>query len=62
MGVPVAGFYRELLNTDAQVYGGSNIGNAGGVWAEPVAWQGQPHSVVLTLPALATMVLKLAQG
>jgi 1,4-alpha-glucan branching enzyme len=58
VGAPVAGFYRELCNTDAGLYGGSNLGNAGGVVAEPVAWQGQPHSVALTLPPLATLFLK----
>ncbi|MFQ5830173.1 MAG: 1,4-alpha-glucan branching protein GlgB [Candidatus Methylomirabilia bacterium] len=58
VGVPVGGQYRELLNTDAQVYGGSDVGNAGGARAERHAWQGQPHSLVLTLPPLATVVLK----
>ena len=62
VGVPGAGFYRQLLNTDAEVYGGSNVGNAGGAWAEPVAWQGQPHSLVLTLPPLATVILKPSHG
>jgi 1,4-alpha-glucan branching enzyme len=32
-GVPASGYYREILNTDAAVYGGSNVGNAGGAWA-----------------------------
>ena len=40
VGVPVEGFYRELLNTDAGYYGGSNLGNAGGVWTERQAWTG----------------------
>jgi 1,4-alpha-glucan branching enzyme len=62
VGVPVGGHYRELLNTDARVYGGSNAGNAGGVRAEPVAWQGQSFSLVLTLPPLATAVFKPVQG
>ena len=39
-------------------YGGSNLGNAGGAWAEPTSWQGQPHSLTLTLPPLAVLVLK----
>jgi 1,4-alpha-glucan branching enzyme len=58
VGTPVPGYYRELLNTDAGAYGGSNLGNGGGVMAEDLAWQGQPHSLVLTLPPLAALVLK----
>jgi 1,4-alpha-glucan branching enzyme len=61
VGAPIGGYYREILNTDAGVYGGSNVGNAGGVSAEPVPWQGQPHSLVLTLPPLAAIFLKLAR-
>ena len=60
LGVPRDGFYRELLNTDAGLYGGSNVGNPHGAWAEPTAWQGQPYSVTLTLPPLATLLLKPA--
>jgi 1,4-alpha-glucan branching enzyme len=60
VGVPAPGFYRELLNTDAAGYGGSNLGNAGGVRAEPAPWKGQAHSLALTLPPLATLVLKPA--
>jgi 1,4-alpha-glucan branching enzyme len=62
VGVPVAGFYRELCNTDAGLYGGSNLGNAGGVPSEALPWQGQPHSVPLTLPPLAALVLKPGWG
>jgi 1,4-alpha-glucan branching enzyme len=58
VGVPVEGFYRELLNTDAGFYGGSNLGNAGGVRAEPRPWAGQPWSVTLTLPPLAVVMLR----
>jgi 1,4-alpha-glucan branching enzyme len=58
VGVPVEGFYRELLNTDAGFYGGSNLGNAGGVRAEPRPWAGQPWSVTLTLPPLAVLMLR----
>jgi 1,4-alpha-glucan branching enzyme len=60
IGVPVAGAYRELLNTDAACYGGSDLGNAGGVVSQPIAWHGQPCSIVLTLPPLAVLVLKPA--
>jgi 1,4-alpha-glucan branching enzyme len=58
VGVPVAGFYAEVLNTDGAVYGGSNLGNAGGVMSEPLPWHGQPHSVVLTLPPLGALWLR----
>jgi 1,4-alpha-glucan branching enzyme len=58
IGVPRAGFYRELLNTDAAVYAGSNVGNVGGVASEAIAWQGQPHSIAVTLPPLGVLFLK----
>lgn len=58
MGVPTGGYYRELLNSDAEVYGGSNMGNGGGVQAEETAWHGQPFSVVVTLPPLAAIFFK----
>ncbi|HSF10692.1 MAG TPA: 1,4-alpha-glucan branching protein GlgB [Nitrospirales bacterium] len=60
MGVPTAGYYRELLNSDSEVYGGSNMGNAGGVQAEDMPWHGQPFSVVITLPPLAAVFFKPA--
>jgi 1,4-alpha-glucan branching enzyme len=62
VGVPRPGYYRELVNTDAAVYGGSDLGNAGGVWAEPLPWQGRSHSIVLTLPPLSALVLKPVTG
>jgi 1,4-alpha-glucan branching enzyme len=58
IGVPGEGFYQEVLNTDAEAYGGSNVGNYGGLHAEPVSWQGQSHSVALRLPPLAVVGLK----
>jgi 1,4-alpha-glucan branching enzyme len=57
MGVAEDGHYRELLNSDAACYGGSNVGNGAGLNAQPFSWQGQPWSVVMTLPPLATVVL-----
>jgi 1,4-alpha-glucan branching enzyme len=59
IGVPAPGYYRELLNTDAAEYGGSNVGNAGGVHTEPVASHGHAQSVRLLLPPLACLFLKL---
>jgi 1,4-alpha-glucan branching enzyme len=57
VGVPEAGFYQELLNTDAASYGGSNVGNFGGVEAEAVPWIGHSHSLRLTLPPLGAIFL-----
>ncbi len=62
LGVPQDGFYKEILNTDAEVYGGSNMGNAGGVFAEHVAWMNQPCSVQMTLPPLSCLVLRPEAG
>jgi 1,4-alpha-glucan branching enzyme len=58
VGVPRAGAYRELLNSDAGVYGGSNLGNQGRVESEAVPEHGREHSVCLTLPPLSILVLK----
>jgi 1,4-alpha-glucan branching enzyme len=60
MGVPEPGRYRELINTDAAAYGGSNVGNAGTLESAPVAAQGMAQSLLLTLPPLAGLILKRA--
>jgi 1,4-alpha-glucan branching enzyme len=52
IGLPRAGRWVECVNTDAEVYGGSNVGNMGGVVAEAVPWGGQPFSAKVTLPPL----------
>ena len=57
-GVPGAGWYEEVLNTDSATYGGSNQGNMGGQQAAELPWQGRSHSLVLTLPPLATIGFK----
>jgi 1,4-alpha-glucan branching enzyme len=57
LGVPSSGTWAEVLNTDAATYGGGNLGNAGGVEAEPAPSHGLPHSVVLTLPPLSMLLL-----
>jgi 1,4-alpha-glucan branching enzyme len=62
IGVPEGGIYKEALNTDDTRYGGSGVGNSGGVSVEKVPLHGQPYSVSLTLPPLATMILKKASG
>jgi 1,4-alpha-glucan branching enzyme len=61
IGVPEAGYYIELLNSDAAIYGGRNFGNGGGVQSETIPWQGRPFSVNLTIPPLAVLVLKVAR-
>jgi 1,4-alpha-glucan branching enzyme len=61
IGVPAPGFWREALNTDAGVYGGSGIGNAGGVASQPQPAQGRAESVTLTLPPLSGLVFTLAR-
>ena len=53
----VAGF-AELLNSDSGIYGGQNIGNAGGLPSEDFPWQGRPYSLQVTVPPLAMLVLK----
>jgi 1,4-alpha-glucan branching enzyme len=58
IGVPDAGFYAELLNSDASIYGGSNVGNTGGVKAEPIAAHGFEQSVRLAVPPLGCLLLK----
>jgi 1,4-alpha-glucan branching enzyme len=57
LGLPHPGAWREVLNTDSELYGGSNVGNLGGVEAEPSPWQGQPYSAELTLPPLGVVWL-----
>ena len=58
LGVPSAGFWRELINSDALEFGGSGCGNLGGVEAAPVPAQGRSHSVCLTLAPLSTLFLQ----
>jgi len=57
IGVPKPGFYREAINSDAELYGGSNVGNQGGVNSEPVSWMGRPHSIPIAVPPLGALVL-----
>jgi 1,4-alpha-glucan branching enzyme len=61
IGVPAAGAYTELVNSDAEVYGGANVGNGGVVFAEPIAAHGHPHSLRLVLPPLSCLLLRPAQ-
>ena len=58
IGVPRSGYYTELLNSDAAIYGGSNIGNQGGSHSEAIKSHGHDQSLSLTLPPLAMLILK----
>ncbi len=61
LGVPQAGVWKELLNSDAADYGGSGQGNLGGVSSEPIPSHGQNQSIVLTLPPLGAIFLRSPQ-
>jgi len=58
LGAPGAGFWREILNSDATVYGGSGLGNLGGVEAQPISWHGRPYTVNITAPPLAVVLFR----
>jgi len=58
IGVPEAGVYEEILNTDSELFGGSNMGNGGAVTSAPVPKHGRPHSLSVTLPPLAVVAFR----
>lgn len=58
LGVPLPGFWREAINSDASEYGGAGWGNLGGVESSPIRAHGQAHSVCLTLPPLSTLFME----
>ena len=58
VGVPRGGFWQEILNSQALVYGGSGAGNCGGVHAAPIPHLDKMYSVELTLPPLGVILLK----
>jgi 1,4-alpha-glucan branching enzyme len=62
LGLPRSDRWREALNTDSSYYGGSDVGNLGGVVPEPIPWHGQPFSAQLTLPPLAAVMLVPEDG
>ncbi len=57
IGLPLAGSWRELINTDSEIYGGGNQGNLGSVVAGPVPWHGLPFSAAITVPPLGVVWL-----
>jgi 1,4-alpha-glucan branching enzyme len=58
VGVPFHCEYKELLNSDSEMYWGSNKGNFGGLWSDELAWHNQPYSLGLKIPPLSTMIFK----
>jgi 1,4-alpha-glucan branching enzyme len=62
IGVPNGGNWREVLNSDAELYGGGGVGNFGGVEAAPVASGEMYHSLMLRLPPLGVLFLKRGEG
>lgn len=55
IGVPYAGFYQEMFNSDSAAYGGTNCGNLGGVWSDPYPLHNREQSISLTLPPLSAL-------
>jgi len=62
VGVPDPGVYREILNGDSELWGGSNMGNGGYVGSEPISYNGHYHSLSITLPPLAVVVFESPQA
>jgi 1,4-alpha-glucan branching enzyme len=62
VGVPLGGFWKEILNSDASLYWGSGQGNIGGADAVPIPWHGRHQSLTLTLPPLGVLFLKPEAG
>jgi 1,4-alpha-glucan branching enzyme len=58
VGLPGPGYWTEVLNSDAGLYGGGNVGNGGGVPAEAIPFHGRPYSAALTIPPLGAVFLK----
>ncbi len=58
VGVPQPGFYQEVFNSDSEIYGGSNLGNGGGVHTDSISWMGKTHSLNLALPPLSALIFK----
>jgi 1,4-alpha-glucan branching enzyme len=58
LGVPEEGFYEEILNTDSELFGGSNMGNGGCVSSRPVPKHNRPNSIAVTLPPLAVVAFR----
>jgi 1,4-alpha-glucan branching enzyme len=62
VGVPEAGYYREILNSDSESYGGGNVGNGGGLHTDSYSVHGYENSLDLILPPLGIVMLKLERN
>ena len=62
VGIPNNAFYKEILNSDSELYGGSNVGNLGGIAAEDTGYHQWPYSLVIQVPPLAVVVFKPVQA
>jgi 1,4-alpha-glucan branching enzyme len=60
LGFPAAGRWSEVLNTDAEIYGGGNRGNMGGVGTDPTPWHNQAQSAAVVIPPLAVVMFRQA--
>jgi 1,4-alpha-glucan branching enzyme len=58
VGLPQPGHWQEVLNSDSEIYGGSNVGNLGGVHAEEYKVHNQPYSADFTLPPMSVMAFR----
>jgi 1,4-alpha-glucan branching enzyme len=58
IGVPASGFWKEMINSDAEYYGGSGHGNFGGLGTEDMPHHGRPYSLNVTLPPLGAVIFK----
>jgi len=58
IGVPHHGYYKEVLNSDSDIYGGSGVNNDGGLESETTPWQGQPFSLSINVPPLSALIFK----
>jgi 1,4-alpha-glucan branching enzyme len=61
IGVPYSGFYEEIFNSDSELYGGANLGNAGGIPSESIQSHDRSESIQVQLPPLATVYFKLRE-
>jgi 1,4-alpha-glucan branching enzyme len=58
IGVPLNCYYKEIFNSDSEIYWGSNMGNAGGVNASNIKWHSKPYSISITIPPLSLLIFK----
>jgi 1,4-alpha-glucan branching enzyme len=62
IGAPVRGYWQEILNTDAQIFGGAGDGNFGGMLTVPIPLHGRPYSLTITVPPLSVLVFRHQHG